>query len=223
MHGILTTTRISKQICFPTNAETYFVSKVWFLCKHCFLVYRPLGINEAKKQCSHANDSIPFLDYPQCRPSVYRTLDEPSRDLRKSRDSLSVLCDTELPRAWYRFKLDGQPAQLPTVCPPSNACGTSSPVWLPKADGIELGKQVEIKACASWTIGSRRICCFWKLSVYVRHCGDFKVYRLRRTDFCPIAYCADGKWTCDPDAPRSASTCEKPSPEPKTWPRVLRS
>ena len=140
-------------------------------------------------------DFISVLDYPQCKPSMYRIFDEPSRDLRKPRDGPSVLCDTELPRAWYRFKLDGQPAELPTVCPPSNACGTSSSVWLPKGDSIQLGRQIEIKACATWTTKSRRICCFWKMSVFVRHCGDFKVYRLRRTDFCPTAYCANGECT----------------------------
>lgn len=134
-----------------------------------------------------------MLDYPQCLPSGYRVLQEPSRDLRKTRSRLNALCDRELPRAWYRFKLDGQPAELPTACQPSNACGSSSSVWLPDGDSIELGQQMEIKACASWTIGSRRICCPWKMSVYVRHCGDFKVYRLRRTGFCPTAYCANGK------------------------------
>ena len=124
---------------------------------------------------------------------MHRTLEDPSRDLRKSHERISNLCDTELPRAWYRFKLDGHSAELPTVCPAASACGRTSAIWLPKADRVELGKQVKIKACASWVIGSRRICCFWQLSVFVRHCGDFKVYYLRRTDFCPTAYCAEGK------------------------------
>ena len=133
------------------------------------------------------------VDFPQCQPNVYRNLDDPSRDLRKERTGPSVLCDTSVQRAWYRFTLQDQPAALPTSCPEPKKCGSSSTVWLPGANEvIEIGKQVAVKACATWSIGGRQICCFWKLSIFVRHCGDFKVYRLRRTDACPTSYCSNG-------------------------------
>ncbi|XP_028408982.1 von Willebrand factor D and EGF domain-containing protein-like [Dendronephthya gigantea] len=156
-------------------------------------------------------------DHPQCQPSVYRTLDDPLRDLSKTRES--YLCDTELPRAWYRFKLDGRPAELPTVCPARSACGTSSSIWLPRAENIELGRQVEIKACVSWNVGARRLCCSWKLSVFVRHCGDFKVYRLTRTDFCPTAYCANvSRGVCGPGQTGYKPNCVESYPN---LPKVL--
>lgn len=133
------------------------------------------------------------LDYPQCKPNGHRILDDSARDLRKERVGPSVLCDTRIPRGWYRFTLQGQPAELPTSCPEGNKCGSSSSVWLPQASVIEIGKQVEIKACATWTVDERHICCFWKLSIFIRHCGDYKVYRLRRTDACPTSYCSNGE------------------------------
>ena len=135
------------------------------------------------------------LDFPQCQPSVYRNLDDPLRDLRKERAGPNVLCDANLTRAWYRFTLQGEPAELPGSCPEVNKCGSSSTIWLPRANVIKIGQQVEMKACVTWTVEQTRFCCFWTFSIFVRHCGDFKVYRLQKpTESCSTLYCSNGEY-----------------------------
>ena len=66
-------------------------------------------------------------------------------------------------------------------------CGTYSTVWLntqhPSADqGIITGE-----VCAN--IANIAVECPWPWSIRVKNCGDFFVYELTPTPYCPMGYC----------------------------------
>jgi hypothetical protein len=87
--------------------------------------------------------------------------------------------------------------EMSTECPSTNACGTTSHVWLKLDDGKDVLNtgNVTVDACVSWSFGtpsdpfSSSDCCLFTLPVKIRNCNDFNVYYLGPTQACPIAYC----------------------------------
>lgn len=57
-----------------------------------------------------------------------------------------------------------------------------------------VGEQIVTDGCKTIEFQGKTICCAWKLEVVVKNCGEFLVYRLGPTGFCPSAYCVKGKW-----------------------------
>ena len=62
-----------------------------------------------------------------------------------------------------------------------------------------LGDQLVTDGCKTIEFRGKKICCAWKLEVVVKNCGEFLVYRLGSTGFCPSAYCVKGEWKSDHD------------------------
>ena len=56
-----------------------------------------------------------------------------------------------------------------------------------------VGEQIVTDGCRTIEFRGKKICCAWKLEVVIKNCGDFLVYRLGPTGFCPSAYCVEGK------------------------------
>eukprot|EP00794_Sanderia_malayensis_P009603 gene9603-10590_t len=107
----------------------------------------------------------------------------------------SFLCDGSLKEAWYRFEIDGFPAEAANHCPPLFSCGTREPVWLSMQKRPNIGEEVVTDGCRAVQYQGKNICCAWKLEVRVKNCGDFLVYRLGPTGYCPSAYCVeDGRY-----------------------------
>lgn len=132
-------------------------------------------------------------DKPQCKPSGYKVIDNPMRNVANTLDPANPLCDNLLPRSWYKLELGGLPAELPTECPPVNTCGTQFQIWMKPSARPQFGEDTSGTVCVAWkTSGRNRICCLWEIPVNVTHCGEFLVYHLKETDECHVGYCATG-------------------------------
>lgn len=134
-----------------------------------------------------------FADKPQCKPSGYRILNNPRRNIANSFDSAHPLCDNTLTKAWYKLELDGHPAELPTECPTADKCGTQHQMWLRPESRPLFGEDKLGSVCVTWkTEKTDRICCLWEIPVNVTHCGDYLVYELTGTKECHVSFCSTG-------------------------------
>lgn len=118
---------------------------------------------------------------------IYSTLNTTDRAANFSTGS-KALCDNGLPEGWYRF-LPPAGDRMASKCVPTKRCGTAVTGWLssshPKmTDGIVSGK-----VCFHW----KGDCCKFNQGIQVRNCGRFFVYKLARTNGCPMRFCAETK------------------------------
>ncbi|XP_048580334.1 von Willebrand factor D and EGF domain-containing protein [Nematostella vectensis] len=171
------------------------------------------------------NKLIAIKEKPQCLPSGHRVLDEPLRSIRSPPHPPAPICDSQLREGWYRFKLNGLPAQIPTYCPAVNSCGTRFQIWLkPEAIIPQFGEDSQGSLCVAWkTARQDRVCCLWEIAVNVSNCADFLVYYLRATEECHVGYCASGlRIPCGPGKIGFAPKCKVRGPYPRltSTPRV---
>ena len=93
-------------------------------------------------------------------------------------------CDSALATAWYRFNGTAG-SKMPTSCLPSDKCNTAATGWLDGAHPTPHGGVVNRRVCFSWGGG----CCRWQVSIKVKNCGSFYVYRLTKPPNCHLRYC----------------------------------
>lgn len=125
-----------------------------------------------------------------CDPHGHRKLNASSR-LHTVRGN-NGLCDKNLPVAWYKLEVNGNPAEIPTVCLKHNVCGTKLPMHIDLGyQGMpQLGNVSNATVCTSYNILGRWDCCVLRQDIQIKNCGTFYVYKLKHTDRCPVAYCA---------------------------------
>ena len=98
--------------------------------------------------------------------------------------SRSPKCDSTLATAWYRFNSTAG-SKMPTSCVPSDKCNTHATGWLNGAHPTIQDGVVNRRVCFSWS-GK---CCILHMSIKVKNCGLFYVYRLTKAPGCYYRYC----------------------------------
>jgi len=108
-------------------------------------------------------------------------------------------CDRDLNEVgWFRLKLNGKDATIPTECVEYQNCGTHVPMWL-DLEGGQIpapGAEKAVKVCTS----QRNDCCStefpfneFPLTGRVRNCGPYLIYRVNENPgtVCDRAFCAE--------------------------------
>ena len=93
-------------------------------------------------------------------------------------------CDNTLVTAWYRFNSTAG-TKMPTTCVSKNRCNTHASGWLNGTHPTPQEGIVNRRVCFHWSSN----CCNWDITIKVRKCGLFYVYRLVSPPYCSIRYC----------------------------------
>ncbi len=97
----------------------------------------------------------------------------------------AVGCDNPWTTQWYRFT-GAAGIKMPTVAPPSFACGTHASGWINGKDPTVNEGAVARTVCFNWNGNT----CNWSEPVTVRNCGDYYVYFLKNVSWgCSGRYC----------------------------------
>ncbi|KAI8502993.1 hypothetical protein Bbelb_196950 [Branchiostoma belcheri] len=194
-----------KQQCYVLSADTTFGDPCMHIVKYLEVRYECQGEDPCEQ---NEHDSIDDI----WRSTGHRTIGLPDSELHDDRYVLA--------EGWYRF-VSPAGGEMPTSCVPLESCGTRSPVWM---DGTvpAVNQTQTVSGCIN--DGG---CCDNIVSLKVKNCGDFLVYKLSPLQFAlnPSAYCADmipklrGAPTLDYHASQTESyfLCDFDGP---TWPNV---
>jgi len=126
-----------------------------------------------------------------CSGLEVTVLDQPWRATTNSWEN-GIECDRDLNEVgWFRLKLNGKDATIPTECVEWGYCGTAAPMWL-DLEGGQIpapGAEKAVKVCTSYSD-----CCMteYPLTGRVRNCGPYLIYRVNENprNFCARAFCA---------------------------------
>ena len=97
-------------------------------------------------------------------------------------------CDRDdLVPGWYRFQ-GAAGDRMADTCVPERHCGTRYPGWLSGAHPTVAEGVVTRSVCSSYS----NICCNWYQNIRIKNCGEYFVYELPGTYYCPARYCGNG-------------------------------
>jgi len=114
----------------------------------------------------------------------YTLNEEVDRSVTHATVGSTYKCDSALVTAWYRFNSTAG-SKMPTYCVASNKCNTHASGWLNGTHPTPKDSVVRRNVCFNWS-GN---CCNWQISISVRNCGLFYVYRLEKPPACHLRYC----------------------------------
>ena len=91
--------------------------------------------------------------------------------------------DTLVP-GWYRFNGTAG-SKMPSYCVATYRCNTHATGWLNGTHPTLQEGMVSRNVCFHWDNN----CCRWTVSIQVRNCGLFFVYKLVNPVNCKLRYC----------------------------------
>ena len=125
------------------------------------------------------SNTFSFLAASEC--NQYKILNDSDRHSDFGRGQK---CDKQLTEDWYRFSA-GAGTSIATHCLPDHRCGTDLPGWMDGAHPTVDEGVVSRKVCFSgWSE-----CCYRNITINVRNCSSFFVYRLKPVQDCYWRYC----------------------------------
>ena len=93
-------------------------------------------------------------------------------------------CDDTL-NGWYRFQ-GAAGTKMVTTCPPQDRCDTAFPAWLNESHPTVAEGTVTRKVC----IHRFEVCCDRSVSIDVKYCGSYYIYKLKSLGVCEARYCS---------------------------------
>ena len=118
----------------------------------------------------------------------YKTLNSSDRHI--DTEVSDILCDSAdvLPQGWYRFEGDAG-TRLPTECPPSKRCHTTSPGWVDVARTPlpPVGVRKQIFVCFQGV--NNDDCYHTTKPIDIKNCSSYFVYMLSPIPACALRYC----------------------------------
>ena len=179
------------QFCLDTlgcNAYTWYNSSAE-LANSCFLYESCI---EELPCSSCVTGRINCISNPQC--FQYRILDEETRSDRiEISDIHNSYCDREgredtslrwKGEGYYRF-MEPSGTMMPESSLGEYHCGTHYSGWLNGSHPMEIGLEVEMKAC--FLNGNTE--CYYKANIKVTNCSTYYVYYLEEVPACYARYC----------------------------------
>ena len=126
------------------------------------------------------SDTFLILAVSEC--SQYKFLNDSDR---RNDFGRGKKCDRNLKEDWYRFSA-GAGTSIATQCiPDAQRCGTDLPGWMDGAHPTVDEGVVSRNVCFS----GYRNCCYRNVTINVRNCSSFFVYRLKSLSYCNSRYC----------------------------------
>ena len=116
---------------------------------------------------------------------LYENLSEADRKINYSTPHGSELCDRKLLEGWYRF-MGAAGTKMPTTRVPAYRCGTQWSGWLNAAHPTVEEGEVRKTVCFS----DRSIGCKYTRPIFVKNCGSYFIYQLRKPTLCHSRYCS---------------------------------
>ena len=94
-------------------------------------------------------------------------------------------CDRNLKEDWYRFSAEAGTSIATQCIPEAQRCGTELPGWMDGAHPTVDEGVISRNVCFS---GYHK-CCYRNVTINVRNCSSFFVYRLKPLSYCNSRYC----------------------------------
>jgi cysteine-rich repeat protein len=144
------------------------------------------GVEECDDGNDDPNDGCDECDAGDLPPECQgiSVVDDATRNIDSSE---TIECDEGLPAdgQWTRFT-GGAGTTMPLSPPSTFSCGAHAPGWLNGALPTEADGIVDRQVCFNWD-GNM---CNWKISIQVRDCGPFTMFRLFPVPACALRYCS---------------------------------
>jgi len=113
----------------------------------------------------------------------YKNLTDAERKYDYVTDIYNPKCDKTL-NGWYRFQ-GAAGTKMVTTCPPQNRCDAINPAWLSEEHPTVAEGTVTRKVC----IHQFGVCCEKLLSIQVKNCSSYFIYKLSYPGVCDTRYC----------------------------------
>jgi cysteine-rich repeat protein len=121
---------------------------------------------------------------PECQDPLL--LEEPDRNVLFNDGMGGVTECDKTGDSWYRLT-GGAGSQMPTTPPEIYACGTDSPGWLNGEHPQVLDGAVDRQVC----FHGKGDTCFLDVTIKVRNCGEYYVYKLPDPPDSCLRYCGE--------------------------------